>query len=80
MKIKPIDINNVSYANYREWLTSLAEIKKRLEDRQNKRLQVSQTIRKQREILKTLYKEENKLVQEIETFKENLIEVIPNKF
>ena len=49
MKIKPIDINNVSYANYREWLTSLAEIKKRLEDRQNKRLQVSQTIRKQRE-------------------------------
>lgn len=80
MKIEKIDIDNISYHDYRRWLQKVSATKAKMLDKQNKRLQLTKTIRKQREILKTLYKEESDLVTEIETIKENLIEVIPSKF
>lgn len=81
MKLKQLNEEDAkSYAKYRNWLQNVAAYKLRLEDRNNKRLDLGSTIRKQREILKTLYKEESDLIKEIEELKTALIEVIPSRF
>jgi len=80
MKLEKIDINKVSYDNYRVWLEQVAYKKQLMQKAENERITTNAEIRELRAVLKEKYKKENNIVENIEKLKEELINALPNKF